>query len=54
MIVLNSATVAGTGFEVDTNEVNIFVKDGENIKVPLLSKFLIAHAILDAVKNNNA
>ncbi|MCE1190424.1 MAG: bifunctional phosphopantothenoylcysteine decarboxylase/phosphopantothenate--cysteine ligase CoaBC [Ignavibacteria bacterium] len=52
IIVLNSLRSAEAGFEVDTNEVAIFSRNGSVQKIPLMSKFLIAHRILDAVKEH--
>jgi phosphopantothenoylcysteine decarboxylase/phosphopantothenate--cysteine ligase len=49
MIVLNSATTPGAGFEVDTNEVKIMYPDGRLIAISPRSKFQVAHAILNEV-----
>ncbi len=42
-------TAAGSGFGTETNEVTIFHRDGEAERLPLLSKYAVAHAILDRV-----
>ena len=46
-IVANDVTAAGSGFGTETNEVTIFHGDGEAERLPLLSKYAVAHAILD-------
>lgn len=48
-IVANDVTAAGSGFGTKTNEVTIFHRDGEAERLPLLSKYAVAHAILDRV-----
>ena len=48
-IVANDVTAAGSGFGTETNEVTIFHRDGEAERLPLLSKYTVAHAILDRV-----
>ncbi|MCY4391285.1 MAG: bifunctional phosphopantothenoylcysteine decarboxylase/phosphopantothenate--cysteine ligase CoaBC [Chloroflexi bacterium] len=48
-IVANDVTAAGSGFGTETNEVTIFHGDGEAERLPLLSKYAVAHAILDRV-----
>lgn len=50
MIILNSPGKE-SGFEVDTNKVTIIKQDGKQIKLPLLSKFLVANKILNEVKS---
>ena len=50
MIVLNSPGKE-SGFEVDTNKVTIIKQTGNQIKLPLLSKFQVANRILNEVKN---
>lgn len=52
MIVLNSATKPGAGFEVDTNEVKILYPNGNLIEISPRSKFQVAHAILNEVVQN--
>jgi phosphopantothenoylcysteine decarboxylase/phosphopantothenate--cysteine ligase len=49
MIILNSLNDSGSGFEHDTNKIEIFSKDGEHLKYPLLSKFEAANEILSAI-----
>lgn len=46
MIIFNDVTATGSGFDVDTNSVIIIDREKE-IKLPLLSKDIIADAILD-------
>ena len=48
-IVANDVTAAGSGFGTETNEVTIFHREGEAERLPLLSKYAVAHAILDRV-----
>ena len=49
LIVANDVTAAGSGFGTKTNEVTIFHRDGEAERLPLMSKYAVAHAILDRV-----
>jgi len=49
-IVANDVTEAGAGFQGDTNIVQILDREGGIEKLPLLSKFEVAGAILDRVK----
>lgn len=48
-IVANDVGAAGSGFGTDTNQVTIFHDDGRTEELPLLSKYAVAHAILDRV-----
>ncbi len=48
-IVANDVTAAGSGFGTDTNQVTMFHDDGRVEELPLLSKYAVAHAILDRV-----
>lgn len=48
-IVANDVSAAGSGFGTDTNQVTIFHDDGRTEELPLLSKYAVAHAILDRV-----
>ena len=48
-IVLNNPLVEGAGFGADTNVVSIIDKSGAVKKLPRLSKFDVANAILDRV-----
>ena len=50
LVVVNDATEAGAGFGVDTNRVTLIGRDGEEEKLPLLSKAEVADAILDRVE----
>jgi len=47
LIVLNSATEPGSGFEVDTNRVVLIDRNGGEETLPLMSKDEVAEAILD-------
>lgn len=47
--VLNDVTAAGSGFGTETNEVTIYAADGSVERLPLMSKYAVAHAILDRV-----
>jgi phosphopantothenoylcysteine decarboxylase / phosphopantothenate---cysteine ligase len=47
MIVANDVTQEGAGFDVDTNVVTLFLRDGREIALPKLSKLNVAHRILD-------
>jgi len=48
-IVANDVTAAGSGFGTDTNQVTMFHDDGRIEELPLMSKYAVAHAILDRV-----
>jgi phosphopantothenoylcysteine decarboxylase/phosphopantothenate--cysteine ligase len=45
----NDVTAAGSGFGTDTNEVTVFFADGAVEALPLMSKYRVAHALLDRV-----
>ncbi|HTS12339.1 MAG TPA: bifunctional phosphopantothenoylcysteine decarboxylase/phosphopantothenate--cysteine ligase CoaBC [Candidatus Limnocylindrales bacterium] len=47
MIVANDVTQEGAGFDIDTNVVTLFLRDGREIALPKLSKLDVAHRILD-------
>ena len=47
LIVANDVTVEGSGFNVDTNIVTFFARDGREVKLTQQSKLEIAHKILD-------
>jgi len=47
IIVANDVTQEGAGFDVDTNIVTLFLRDGREIPLPKLSKFEVANRILD-------
>ena len=49
-IVANDITAAHSGFSVDTNKVTIIHADGTTESLPLMSKYDVAHSILDRVK----
>ena len=51
LIVVNDATEAGAGFEVDTNRVTLIARDRDAEALPLLSKGDVAEAILDRVED---
>lgn len=48
-IVANDVSAPGSGFGTETNEVVIFHDDGRVEEFPLLSKYAVAHLILDRV-----
>jgi phosphopantothenoylcysteine decarboxylase / phosphopantothenate---cysteine ligase len=47
LIVANDVTAEGAGFDVDTNVVTLFSRDGRDLPLPKLSKHEVAHRILD-------
>jgi phosphopantothenoylcysteine decarboxylase / phosphopantothenate---cysteine ligase len=49
IIVANDVTLEGAGFDVDTNIVTIFMRDGREIPLPKMSKFDVANRLLDTV-----
>ena len=49
LIVANDVTAEGAGFDVDTNIVTLFARDGRDLPLPKLSKRDVAHRILDEV-----
>ncbi len=49
LIVGNDVSAAGSGFGTETNEVTIFHREGKAERLPLMSKYAVAHAILDRV-----
>ena len=50
-IVANDITAVDSGFSVDTNKVTIIHADGTTEALPLMSKYDVAHSILDRVKS---
>ncbi|MBI4201751.1 MAG: bifunctional phosphopantothenoylcysteine decarboxylase/phosphopantothenate--cysteine ligase CoaBC [Chloroflexi bacterium] len=48
-IVANDITMEGAGFGVDTNKVTLLDKDGSTLDLPLMTKYEVAHHILDKV-----
>ncbi|WP_322818136.1 bifunctional phosphopantothenoylcysteine decarboxylase/phosphopantothenate--cysteine ligase CoaBC [Tepidiforma sp.] len=49
-IVANDVSAPGSGFGTETNQVVIFHDDGRVEEFPLLSKYAVAHLILDRVR----
>jgi phosphopantothenoylcysteine decarboxylase/phosphopantothenate--cysteine ligase len=49
LVVANDVTAPGAGFDTDTNQVEIFARDGRRVPVPLAPKALVAERILDEV-----
>jgi phosphopantothenoylcysteine decarboxylase / phosphopantothenate---cysteine ligase len=47
MIVANDVSAEGAGFDVDTNIVTLFSRDGRDLPLPKLSKSEVAQRILD-------
>jgi len=49
LIVANDITAEGAGFDVDTNVVTLFARDGRDLPLPKMTKREVAHRILDEV-----
>jgi phosphopantothenoylcysteine decarboxylase/phosphopantothenate--cysteine ligase len=49
MIVANDVSTDGAGFDVDTNIVTLFLRDGRDLPLPRMSKAEVAQRILDEV-----
>ena len=49
LMVANDVTSEGAGFDVDTNVVTLFSRDGRHLPLPKLTKREVAHRILDEV-----
>jgi len=49
LIVANDVNRPDSGFQVDTNEVTLIAREGEAVRLPLLSKEEVAERILDRV-----
>jgi phosphopantothenoylcysteine decarboxylase/phosphopantothenate--cysteine ligase len=49
LVVANDVSLPGAGFDTETNEVEIFTRDGRRIAVPLAPKARVAERILDEV-----
>ena len=49
LIVANDVAAEGAGFDVDTNIVTLFARDGRDLALPKLTKREVAHRILDEV-----
>ena len=47
VIVANDVTAEGAGFDVDTNIVTLFSRDGHDLPLPQMSKAEVAQRILD-------
>lgn len=51
LIVANNILEQGTGFGSDTNIITIITKNGEEIALPMLSKYQLAEIILSEIRN---
>lgn len=49
MIVANDVTVKGSGFQCDTNMVKIIKSNGDIVSLPNMTKYEVAHKILDNI-----
>jgi len=49
LIVANDVTAEGAGFDVGTNIVTLFARDGRDLPLPKMTKREVAHRILDEV-----
>ena len=49
MIVANDVTVKGSGFQCDTNTVKIIKSNGDIVNLPNMTKYEVAHKILDNI-----
>ena len=49
LIVANDVTAEGAGFDVDTNVVTLYARDGREILLPRMSKLDVAHRVFDQV-----
>ncbi len=49
MIVANDLTIEGAGFATDTNKVTVITHDGKIREIPLMSKYEVAHRLLDII-----
>jgi phosphopantothenoylcysteine decarboxylase/phosphopantothenate--cysteine ligase len=50
LLVANNVASPGAGFDVDTNVVSLYHRNGQVEHLPLMEKQQVAHQILDAVK----
>lgn len=50
MIVANDVSAEGSGFDTDTNRVNVVYRDGKVEDLPLMSKEVLADQLLDRIK----
>lgn len=49
IIVANDVMQEGAGFDVDTNIVTLYLRDGREVPIPKMTKFDVANRILDSV-----
>lgn len=49
LIVANDVTAEGAGFDIDTNVVTLFARDGRDLPLPKMTKREVAERILDEV-----
>jgi phosphopantothenoylcysteine decarboxylase/phosphopantothenate--cysteine ligase len=49
LIVANDVTAEGAGFDLDTNIVTLYARDGREIALPRMSKLDVANRVLDQV-----
>jgi phosphopantothenoylcysteine decarboxylase/phosphopantothenate--cysteine ligase len=49
LIVANDVTAEGAGFDLDTNVVTLYARDGREISLPRMSKLDVANRVLDQV-----
>ena len=49
LIVANDVTAEGAGFDLDTNIVTLYPRDGREIPLPRMTKLDVAHRVLDQV-----
>jgi phosphopantothenoylcysteine decarboxylase/phosphopantothenate--cysteine ligase len=49
LVVANDVTQEGAGFDVDTNVVTLYVRDGKEVALPRMKKLQVAQRILDEV-----
>lgn len=49
MIIANDVTVSGSGFQCDTNTVKIIKSNGDIVSLPNMTKYEVAHKILDNI-----
>ena len=49
LIVANDVTAEGAGFDLDTNIVTLFARDGRDLPLPQMNKSEVAQRILDEV-----
>jgi phosphopantothenoylcysteine decarboxylase/phosphopantothenate--cysteine ligase len=49
LIVANDVTAQGAGFDLDTNVVTLYSRDGREVPLPRMDKFEVAQRVLDQV-----